>query len=129
MTKNKKFTDELKILGEKDKLITEKIIELNEILKSNTVINSDVLEHALQCLSCLNPVNVPLTLSCGHSICKGCFEIHSDPKSKDSLVFCEECQMETKNKHLKELKILHLISQKYKANTDNINKIKAIVNQ
>ena len=81
----------MKELTEKEKSTSDKILEIYELLKSNTVINSDVLEHSLQCLSCLNPVNIPLTLQCGHSICKGCFEIHSDPKSKDSLVFCEEC--------------------------------------
>ena len=39
-----------------------------------------------------------ITLICGHSICKCCFEKHSDPKSKESLVYCEDCQQETKNK-------------------------------
>lgn len=41
-----------------------------------------------------------MTLKCGHSICKTCFNKHSDPNSKDSLVFCEECKLETKNKDM-----------------------------
>jgi hypothetical protein len=32
--------------------------------------------------------------------------MHSDPKSADSLVFCEECKIETKNKSLKESKFI-----------------------
>jgi hypothetical protein len=49
---------------------------------------------------------MPLTLLCGHSICAKCFRTHSDPKSAESLVFCEECKIETKNKALKESKVV-----------------------
>lgn len=74
-----------------------------------------LMDRTLSCLSCLKPIgDLPtdknhvrgvfdstdiddegtncLTLGCGHSICKQCFETHSDPASKDSLVFCEDCQ-------------------------------------
>jgi len=84
------------------------------------VINGIVLEQALQCLSCLNSVKQPLTLACGHSICKGCFEQHSDPSSKESLVFCEECRMETKNKQLKELRVIGILSDKFSASRISI---------
>jgi hypothetical protein len=60
--------------------------------------DSFLIERSLSCLSCLNFVDNPLTLLCGHSICKKCFEFHSDPSSKESLVFCEDCKLETKNK-------------------------------
>ena len=42
-----------------------------------------------------------------------CFNTHSDPKSKDSLVFCEECKIETKNKNLKESKVIKTICDKF----------------
>ena len=57
-----------------------------------------------------------MTLVCGHSICKSCFHTHSDPRSKDSLVYCEECKMETKNKQLHEYKVLNILSEKYNLN-------------
>ena len=58
---------------------------------------------------------MPLTLLCGHSICAKCFNTHSDPKSADSLVFCEECKSETKNKVLRESKVIgDLCSNFYK---------------
>ena len=82
--------------------ITDKIKEI--LLKND--INCKPLDNALSCLSCLNLLDQPLTLNCGHSICKKCFEQHSDPKSKESIVFCEDCKMETKNKSLKELKTI-----------------------
>ena len=72
-----------------------------KILERNTKQTAD-LESTLSCLSCLEYLKDPLTLICGHSICRKCFETHSDPKSKDSLIFCEECKIETKNKVLKE---------------------------
>jgi hypothetical protein len=68
-----------------------------------------------------------LTLSCGHSICKECFEIHSDPKSKDSLVFCEDCKSETKNRNLKELKTIRNISSFHKASRDHYNQIRGLL--
>ena len=62
-----------------------------------------------------------MTLTCGHSICKGCFEEHSDPKSKDSLVFCEDCKIETKNRNLKEMPTIKNIGERYVANKKNID--------
>ena len=64
------------------------------------------IEATLSCLSCLNFLEEPLMLVCGHSICKTCFKMHSDPSSKDSLVFCEECKLETKNRDLSETKVI-----------------------
>jgi hypothetical protein len=63
---------------------------------------TEELDSTLSCLSCLEYLKDPQTLLCGHSICRKCFTTHSDPSSKDSLVFCEECKIETKNKMLKE---------------------------
>jgi len=76
--------------------------------------HSDAVAGTLSCLSCLeflkcgpgSGVPMPLTLLCGHSICSKCFRTHSDPKSADSLVFCEECKVETKNKSLRESKVV-----------------------
>lgn len=41
------------------------------------------IESTLSCLSCLEYLSEPdpLTLVCGHSICKKCFNMHSDPNS------------------------------------------------
>ena len=83
---------------DKDAKIRKKI---QVILQKNQK-NADDLNSTLSCLSCLEYLKEPLTLTCGHSICRKCFETHSDPNSKDSLVFCEECKIETKNKVLKE---------------------------
>ncbi len=71
------------------------------------------VEQALSCLSCLEFFKEPpLTLVCGHSICNHCFNKHSDPKSKDSLVFCEECKIETKNKQLRDSKFVNTLAAK-----------------
>lgn len=60
------------------------------------------VESVLSCLSCVTFIEEPpMTLTCGHSICITCFTKHSDPNSKDSLVFCEECKLETKNKNMR----------------------------
>ena len=75
--------------------------DLERILDQNSK-KTATLDSTLSCLSCLEFLVDPLTLICGHSICKKCFSTHSDPNSKDSLVFCEECKIETKNKVLKE---------------------------
>lgn len=75
--------------------------EIIRILQKNRK-NVETLDGTLSCLSCLEYLKDPLTLVCGHSICRTCFNTHSDPGSKDSLVFCEECKIETKNKLLKE---------------------------
>lgn len=68
-----------------------------------------------------------ITLVCGHSICKSCFAEHSDPQSKDSLVFCEDCKIETKNKNLRELKTIRNICDNYKIMRDNNQKIMALL--
>jgi len=70
------------------------------MLEKNSKATAD-LDSTLSCLSCLEYLESPLTLHCGHSICNKCYTTHSDPKSKDSLVFCEECKIETKNRDLK----------------------------
>ena len=104
-------------------IITEKIKEiflLNEL-------NLKPIENTLGCLSCLNLLHNPLTLACGHSICKSCFEEHSDPRSKDSLVFCEDCKLETKNKNLKELKTIKRITDSYRLNKENIDAIRTLL--
>ena len=73
------------------------------------------ISSTLSCLSCLEYLKEPnpLTLVCGHSICKKCFSQHSDPNSKDSLVFCEECKIETKNKQLRDSKVMQLLCSKF----------------
>ena len=68
-----------------------------------------------------------LTLACGHSICKACFETHSDPKSKDSLVFCEDCHQETKNRHLKELKTFRNLCSCWRVLRNDLSGIKDLV--
>lgn len=77
---------------------------LKKILKCYEPITSN-----LSCLSCLAFLENPLMLICGHSICMKCFNAHSDPNSKDSIVFCEECKIETKNKELMESKVIEII--------------------
>ena len=71
------------------------------------------IESTLSCLSCLSFLDDPLMLTCGHSICRTCFNTHSDPKSKDSIVFCEECKLETKNKDLHPSKVIKILCTKY----------------
>ena len=61
---------------------------------------------------------------CGHNICKECFGQHSDIKSKDSLVFCEDCQISTKNKALKELKTIRNICSSYLEMRNALNDLK-----
>jgi len=82
------------------------------ILERNSKNVAD-LDSTLSCLSCLEYLQEPLTLLCGHSICRKCFSTHSDPNSKDSLVLCEECKIETKNKLLKEQPAMVLICDRY----------------
>ena len=43
------------------------------------------------CLSCLQYLEQPLMLNCGHSICKDCVRRHLHPFKKDSMVLCEKC--------------------------------------
>ena len=68
-----------------------------------------------------------ITLVCGHSICKSCFSTHSDPTSKDSLVFCEDCRIETKNRNLRELKTIRNICNMHKASRDNMDQVKKLI--
>jgi hypothetical protein len=96
------------------------------ILDRNTKPTAD-LDSTLSCLSCLEFLKQPQTLLCGHSICRKCFETHSDPKSKDSLVFCEECKIETKNKMLKEQQVMTLICDRYGTLRENVGKIRELV--
>lgn len=65
-----------------------------------------------------------MTLVCGHNICKACFSEHSDIKSKDSLVFCEDCKVSTKNKNLKELKTIRNICSSYMEIRKALNELK-----
>jgi chromosome segregation ATPase len=58
------------------------VLTAKKILKSYELIDSN-----LSCLSCLEFLEDPLMLICGHSICLKCFKTHSDPNSKDSIVF------------------------------------------
>jgi len=103
-----KLTDKhQKVVGElrESMMLQQKLETLNkEILRlmEKTAKQTEDLESTLSCLSCLEYLSDPLTLICGHSICRKCFTTHSDPSSQDSLVFCEECKIETKNKVLKE---------------------------
>ena len=71
------------------------------------------LDSTLSCLSCLEYLKEPLVLVCGHSICTKCFGQHGDTASKDSLVFCEECKIETKNKALQKQPVMKLICDSY----------------
>ena len=100
--------------------------EILRLLDKNTKSAAD-LDSTLSCLSCLEYLKNPQTLLCGHSICRKCFETHSDPKSKDSLVFCEECKIETKNKMLKEQQVMTLICDRYGTYRDNFKKIRELV--
>lgn len=76
-----------------------------------------IIEQTLSCLSCLEYLQAdkpPYTLKCGHSICNTCFNKHSDPNSKESLVFCEECKFETKNKDLqRDQQVIRVLTQKF----------------
>ena len=85
------------------------------------------LDSTLSCLSCLEYLKDPLTLNCGHSICRKCFTTHSDPSSKESLVFCEECKIETKNKMLKEQLVMRIICDKYGLSREHVKNIAALV--
>mmetsp|Transcript_4357 Transcript_4357/g.3174 ORF Transcript_4357/g.3174 Transcript_4357/m.3174 type:complete len:106 (-) Transcript_4357:27-344(-) len=85
------------------------------------------IDSTLSCLSCLEYLQEPLMLVCGHSICVKCFHMHSDPKSKDSLVFCEECKVETKNKHLKESKVIKTICDKFLFTKQCIEEVKILI--
>ena len=112
--------------------------KLCELLSIVEVRNANaMMDRTLSCLSCLTFVGDLstdknhvkgvyvsedmdeegtncITLTCGHSICKSCFEMHSDPTSKDSLVFCEDCQSQTKNRNLRELRTFRQLCKSWK---------------
>ena len=85
-------------------------VTAKKILKSYELIDSN-----LSCLSCLEFLEDPLMLIWGHSIWLKCFKTHSDPNSKDSIVFWEEWKVETKNKELMESKVIEILWDKFKA--------------
>lgn len=110
---NGQLQDEMSInqkTGERLLALRKSLLDCLAALKHHT----DALTGTLSCLSCLEFLKcgpgtgmpLPLTLLCGHSICAKCFRTHSDPKSAESLVFCEECKIETKNKSLRESKVV-----------------------
>jgi len=49
--------------------------------------------------------------------------MHSDPKSQDSLVFCEECKIETKNKNLRNSLLVSQIVSRCVFQKDCLEKI------
>ena len=81
--------------------LTKLKLQVGDALKRVKEANEGT-QSQLSCLSCLDYLEDPLMLLCGHSICSKCFRTHSDPNSKDSIVFCEECKIETKNKLIKD---------------------------
>ena len=106
------------------------------------------IESTLSCLSCLEYLAEPspLTLICGHSICAKvsilllmltdqffcllqCFNQHSDPNSSDSLVFCEECKVESKNKQLRDSKVIRILSSKFNGQRSMIASMEKILSK
>ena len=90
--------------------------------------NYSDIESNLSCLSCLEFLEDPLMLIWGHSICLKCFKTHSDPNSKDSIVFCEECKIETKNKELMESKVIEVLCDKFKSSKLHASEILGYAN-
>ena len=138
----KEFPDKLKRMNEKFDASQKELqaasgkIDVLERIKGEvkrildkTRVNAEQLDSTLSCLSCLEYLVDPLTLNCGHSICRKCFETHSDPKSKDSLVFCEECKIETKNKLLKEQLVMRTICDKYGVQREAFQSLTGLVNK
>lgn len=129
------LNQEVKEIQAQEQLNAQKIAKLEASLKKQQKVTDDLtevtkgmeqayermkqafapIESTLSCLSCLNYLSEPkpLTLVCGHSICRNCFNQHSDPNSQDSLVFCEDCKIETKNKMLRETKVTQILSSKF----------------
>lgn len=101
-------------------------MEINKICDKTTK-NTEDLIGTLSCLSCLNYLKDPMVLKCGHSICNSCFTQHSDPRSEGSLVLCEECKIETKNKELKPLPVMSLICKKVSVFKEACSKVYDIV--
>ena len=126
---NEKYDEALGKLNLRDSQLKDFESLLSSILRlldKSTKAATD-LDSTLSCLSCLEYLKDPQTLLCGHSICRKCFETHSDPKSKDSLVFCEECKIETKNKMLKEQQVMTLICDRYGTYRENFKKIRELI--
>lgn len=100
-----------KVENEKLAKIVSNIQSLYEKMK----VGMQPIEQTLSCLSCLEYLSEPnpLTLICGHSICGKCFNQHSDPNSQDSLVFCEECKVESKNRQLRDSKVMKILTSKF----------------
>mmetsp|Transcript_32132 Transcript_32132/g.28478 ORF Transcript_32132/g.28478 Transcript_32132/m.28478 type:complete len:143 (-) Transcript_32132:46-474(-) len=102
-------------LEEKISIFEKQMSDFNTFKDTLIVTAKKMLKHFepvesnLSCLSCLEFLEDPLMLICGHSICLKCFKTHSDPNSKDSIVFCEECKVETKNKELMESKVIEIL--------------------
>ena len=112
-----KLNQQLKEEMTLNKINAQKLASIQKLLGETLASlkpHTEAVTSTLSCLSCLQYLKcgpgsnmpMPLTLLCGHSICSKCFRMHSDPKSADSLVFCEECKIETKNKSLKESKFI-----------------------
>ena len=55
--------------------------------------------------------------------------MHSDPTSRDSIVFCEECKIETRNKELVESKVVLLIYDKFMVAKTAARECLAMANQ
>lgn len=126
--KDKVFAQLKKSQAECDKLNKTKDIinsAIEKIKKPN-----DAIDSTLSCLSCLNYLtkDKAQTLICGHSICAECFSKHSDPNSKDSLVFCEECKIETKNKDLqKDSKFIKSLTSRFTHSKQCVESIKKAI--
>jgi len=110
---NKGLNIEKESLEEKVKNFIAKNKDILSILQKITKCY-EPMNSNLSWLSCLEVLERPLMLIWGHSICMNCFNSHSDPKSKDSIVFCEECKIETKNKELMESKVIETLASKFK---------------
>ena len=100
------------------------IVIIKKILKQYEPISSN-----LSCLSWLDFLQNPLMLICGHSIWMKWFNAHSDPNSKDSIVFWEECKIETKNKELMESKVIEILCDKFSASKKLVAEALALTSQ
>ena len=100
------------------------IVIIKKVLKNYESINSN-----LSWLSWLEFLQSPLMLICGHSIWMKWFNAHSDPNSKDSIVFWEEWKIETKNKELMESKVIEILCDKFSASKKSVTEALTLVNQ
>mmetsp|Transcript_42538 Transcript_42538/g.31147 ORF Transcript_42538/g.31147 Transcript_42538/m.31147 type:complete len:168 (-) Transcript_42538:164-667(-) len=75
----------------------EEISTRNQFIRevqANLALTTDFIakiREILTCLGCLNFLESPLMLECGHSVCKDCIKRHLHPFKKDSVVMCEKC--------------------------------------